>query len=142
MSDQIVLRVVAKMLIPFIILFGLYVITHGEVGPGGGFQGGVIVAVAFILYGLIYGRDALERLLPHRLCDALAAGGVLMYSGVGIACVFAGGYFLDFRALLPGWPALGLSLVEYGVGLTVASVMITIYNKMTEPVDDDAEAGA
>jgi len=137
-NDQIVLRVVAKFLIPFIILFGLYVITHGEIGPGGGFQGGAIVAAAFILYGIVYGRDALERILPHRLCDAIAAFGVLLYAGVGTACILAGGYFLDFAALFPGWNALGLSLVEYGVGITVCAVMITIFNKITEP-EDSAE---
>ena len=137
--NQVVVRVVAKTLIPFIILFGLYVITHGEIGPGGGFQGGVIIAAAFILYGLVFGRDELECLLPHRLLDILTAFGVLLYAGVGFASMLAGGHFLDYRAIFPTWPALGLSLVEYGVGITVCTVMITIYNKITE--DEDVEVG-
>lgn len=140
-AEQTVVRVVAKLLMPFIVLFGLYMITHGEIGPGGGFQGGVIIAAAFILYGLVFGRDELEKLVPHRLLDVLTAGGVLLYAGVGFLCMVAGGHFLDYRALFPDWPALGLSLVEYGVGLTVATVMITIYNKMTEvdPRDEASE---
>lgn len=139
--EHTIIRVVAKLMMPFIVLFGLYVITHGEVGPGGGFQGGVIIAAAFILYGLVFGRDELARLVPHRLLDVLTAGGVLLYAGVGFACVLAGGHFLDYRALFPTWPALGLSLVEYGVGLTVATVMVTIYNKITEldPRDDASD---
>ena len=137
--NQVVVRVVAKTLIPFIILFGLYVITHGEIGPGGGFQGGVIISAAFILYGLVFGRGELECLLPHRLLDILTAFGVLLYAGVGFASMLAGGHFLDYRAIFPTWPALGLSLVEYGVGITVCTVMITIYNKITE--DEDVEVG-
>jgi multicomponent Na+:H+ antiporter subunit B len=133
MEHQILLRVVTKLLLPFIVLFGLYVIVHGELSPGGGFQGGVLIAVGFILYGIVFGRDDLEKLLPHQVSDLLAAAGVLVYAGTGFACLFAGGHFLDYRALFPTWPALGLSLVEYGVGITVSMVMVTIYNKITEP---------
>ena len=55
MRHHLVLRVIAKMLIPFILLFGLYVQFHGDFGPGGGFQAGVIIAAAFILHSLIFG---------------------------------------------------------------------------------------
>lgn len=133
MHEQVLVRVVAQLLFPFIILHGLYVIIHGEIGPGGGFQGGVIIASGFILYGIVFGRARLERVLPHRVSDLLAASGVLLYGGVGLAAIAAGGDFLDHRALFPTWPALGLSLAEYGVGLTVSMVMVTIFNKITEP---------
>jgi len=143
MADQVVLRVVSKALIPFMILFGLYVITHGEVGPGGGFQGGVICAAGFILYGLIFGRDALARVLPHVVVDLLTAFGVLFYAGVGVASMLTGGNFLDYTVLIPSNPGLGLSLVEYGVGITVCFTMITIFNKISEPSllpDSEAES--
>ena len=84
MKHYLVLRVVGKLLIPFILLFGLYVITHGELGPGGGFQGGVVVACAFILFALIFGRPALYRVLPPPVCDLLTGLGVLMYSGTAL----------------------------------------------------------
>jgi multicomponent Na+:H+ antiporter subunit B len=136
MADQAVLRVVAKMSIPFILLFGLYVITHGELGPGGGFQGGVVVACAFILFALIFGRPALYRVLPPPVCDLLTGLGVLMYSGTGAACLLLGGNFLDYAmldTLSPGdGEALGMTLVEYGVGITVSMVMLTIFNQLAE----------
>ena len=91
MVDQAILRVVTKMSVPFILLFGLYVITHGELGPGGGFQGGVVIACAFILYALIFGRPALYRVLPPPVIDLLTGLGVLVYSGTGAACLLLGG---------------------------------------------------
>jgi multicomponent Na+:H+ antiporter subunit B len=136
LADQAVVRVVSKMAIPFILLFGLYVITHGELGPGGGFQGGVVVACAFILFALIFGRPALYKVLPPPVCDLLTGLGVLMYSGTGAACLLLGGQFLDYsmlNTLSPGdGEALGMTLVEYGVGITVSMVMLTIFNQLAE----------
>ena len=136
MGNQTFLRVVAKMLFPFILVFGVYVITHGELGPGGGFQGGVILAAAFILYGMVFGADALRAKVPNRVLDWLMAAGVLLYAGTGLHNMLAGGAFLDYTMLGPDHPgdaeALGMTLVEYGVGITVCSVMITIYLQITE----------
>ena len=136
MSEQTLLRVIAKMTIPFILVFGVYVITHGELGPGGGFQGGVILAAAFILYGLVFGADELRRRIPPAIVDASMAFGALLYAGVGLACLLKGGTFLDYGMLEPSaageGEALGMTLVEYGVGITVCAVMITIYLMISE----------
>ena len=56
MKDNIILRIIAKLLIPLIILFALYVQFHGDFGAGGGFQAGVIFATAFVLYDLVFGE--------------------------------------------------------------------------------------
>ena len=130
MNEHVVLRVVTKALIPFILLFGLYVQTHGDYGPGGGFQAGVIFASAFILYGLIFGIGATRRVFPSRLLLLLAALGVLLFAGVGIAALVMGGNFLEY-AVFAEDPVfgnhIGIWLVELGVGLTVSSVMVTIF---------------
>ena len=130
MKRYLVLRVVTKLLIPFILLFALYVQFHGDFGPGGGFQAGVIFASAFILYGLIYGLDAAERLLPSGLLRFAIAAGVLIYGGVGLASIFLGGHYLDY-SVLEHDPVhgqhLGIFLVELGVGTTVFAVMTTIF---------------
>ena len=69
MTDHTILRVVSKVILPYVLLFGLYVQFHGDYGPGGGFQGGVIIAAAFILYGIVYGPAELDRLFPKKLID-------------------------------------------------------------------------
>ena len=130
MKEHIVLRVVTKALIPFILLFGLYVQTHGDFGPGGGFQAGVIFASGFILYGLIFGIGSVRRVFPSRLLRSLAALGVLIYAGVGVVSLAMGGNYLEYAALAAD-PAfgnhIGIWLVELGVGMTVSAVMVTIF---------------
>ena len=131
MAEQQLLRVVTKMLFPFIVMFAVYVQTHGEVGPGGGFQAGVLLASAFILYGIVFGADKLRQKLPTIVTDVGMALGCLIYAGTGLHNMLAGSAFLDFGMLdlndAGGSEALGLVLIEYGVGITVSSVMITIY---------------
>lgn len=129
-NHDLVLRVVAKILIPFVLLFALYVQFHGDYGPGGGFQAGVIFAAAFILYTLIFGLDAARAVVSSRVLQVLSALGVLLFIGVGLAGVFAGGRFLDY-GVLAGNPVagqhLGILLIELGVGATVAAVMIMLF---------------
>ena len=130
MKRQIVLRVIAKFFIPFILLFALYVQFHGDYGPGGGFQAGVIFAAAFILYTLIYGLDSARRVLPPGVVLSAAAVGLLIYAGTGVAALLEGGNFLGYSFLTHDpvhGQELGIFLVELGVGIAVFSVMVTIF---------------
>ncbi|WP_416899669.1 MAG: Na(+)/H(+) antiporter subunit B [Minwuia sp.] len=136
MIHHLIPRVLSKLLIPFIALFGLYVQFHGDFGPGGGFQAGVIVAAAIILYALVFGLDNAENAVPPKLVTAGVAVGLLLYAGVGVATMFLGAEFLNYNALDSHDPVhgqhLGIILIEAGVGLTVASVMITIFYKFAD----------
>ncbi len=131
MREMVIVRVVTKALIPFVLLFALYTQFHGDFGPGGGFQAGVIFAAGLILYGLVFGLDGLERIVPRGIVEVLAAGGVLLYGGVGVASMFLGGNFLDYGVLDPANPMhgqhLGILLIELGVGITVAATMTLIF---------------
>jgi multicomponent Na+:H+ antiporter subunit B len=125
-----ILRVVSKLLIPTILLFALYVQFHGDYGPGGGFQAGVIFASAFILYALIFGVENARTVLPAWLTRVLLAGGVLLYAGVGIVGMLLGGSYLNYSVLLTDDVAgqhLGIALIELGVGTTVAATMVTLF---------------
>jgi len=130
MRHQSILRIVSKLLIPYILLFALYVQFHGDYGPGGGFQAGVIFAAAFILYGLVFGLEPARRAAPPALIERTAALGVLLYTGVGVVAMLRGGAFLEYGALehdAVHGQHHGILLVEAGVGITVASVMILIF---------------
>ena len=131
MQEKIVLRVVAKALIPFVLLFAFYVQFHGDYGPGGGFQAGVIFAAGLILYAMVFGLDAAKRVVPPASTEIGVALGVLLYAGTGLASLALHGNFLDYGVFDPGDPThgqqLGILLVELGVGVTVASVMTVIY---------------
>jgi multicomponent Na+:H+ antiporter subunit B len=135
-----ILRVIAKLLMPPIFLFALYVQFHGDYGPGGGFKAGVLFAAAFILYALIFGLVNATRVIPHSVLRVALATGVLIYAGVGIAALILGGTYLDYARLAheaKEGQHLGILLVELGVGIAVASAMITIFFRFAEQVRED-----
>ncbi len=129
MHDSLILRVVAKFLMPVILLFGLYVQFHGELGPGGGFQAGVILASALIVHLLIFGVDETRRIVPLPALRTLAATGALLYGGTGLASLIFGANFLDYN-VLGNTPVagqhLGIILIELGVCITVSSTMVLL----------------
>ena len=129
-EKHLVLRVVIKTMIPFILLYAFYVQFHGDYGPGGGFQAGVIFAAAIIMYALLFGLSAARRVITQPVVQLLSALGVLIYGSVGFVSMLNGGSFLDYSVLSADPIAgqhLGILLIELGVGLTVASVMIIIF---------------
>lgn len=130
-QHHLILRVVTKMLVGAIILFALYVQFHGDFSPGGGFQAGVIFAVAFIIYGIVFGLRKAKEVFPPWLVHKLAALGVLIYAGTGVVSMMLGYEFLDYGAFSPGHPShgqhWGILAVELGVGVTVTGVMVAVY---------------
>jgi len=130
MDDRVILRVGTKFLIPFILLFALYVQFHGDYGPGGGFQAGVIFAAAFVLYALVFGLGQAKRVLPPAFVHACSALGVMIYAGTGVVTMLMGGLFLDYNVLFHDphhgqhW---GIFSVEFGVLVTVFGVMVSIF---------------
>ena len=130
MKVHTVPRITAKILIPYILLFALYVQFHGDFGPGGGFQAGVIFAAGVILYALIFGLRRAEQAFPPSAVRVFIALGALIYGGVGVATMMMGGKFLDYSVLAAD-PAhgqhYGILMIELGVGLTVTTVMIALF---------------
>jgi len=134
-KQHLVVRIVAKMLIPFILLFALYVQFHGDFGPGGGFQAGVIFAAAIILYTMLFGINTARRVINQSFIQLIAATGVLLYASVGVVSMLNGGNFLDYNVLSLNPIAgqhLGILLIELGVGCTVASVMTIIFFNLAD----------
>lgn len=130
MKSDLVLRVVGKLLIPFILLFAIYVQFHGDFGPGGGFQAGVIFAAGMIFYALIFGLVNARKVLPDWWVETMLACGVLIYAGVGLAGPLLGGNYLDYfvlaRDAVQGQHR-GIFWVEVGVAITVSGVMLKIF---------------
>jgi len=129
-EQHLILRIVSKMMIPFILLFAFYVQFHGDFGPGGGFQAGVIFAAAILLYAMLFGMSTARRVINQTLIRILAATGVLLYGSVGVVSLLNGKEFFDYSALSADPVAgqhLGILLIELGVGITVASVMVIIF---------------
>ncbi len=140
MRNDLVLRVMTKLLIPFILLFALYVQFHGDFGPGGGFQAGVILAAAVIFYALIYGHVDARKVVPEPLVESMMALGVLIFAGVGVAGLLLGGNYLDYFVLDPNpvhGQHRGIFWVEVGVATTVSGVMLKVFYMFARRGGDD-----
>jgi len=143
-DPHVLLRVIAKFLIPLIALFAFYVQFHGDYGPGGGFQAGVILAASVILYALIFGLTEAKKAFPPRLIRYGMTLGVVLYGGTGVVNFILGDEFLNYSGL--GKTAIagqhyGILAVELGVLITVTTVMIAIFyafgSRQPETSDED-----
>ncbi|MEW5948278.1 MAG: Na(+)/H(+) antiporter subunit B [Thermodesulfobacteriota bacterium] len=131
--EDIIIKTLTRVLAPFLQLYALYVIAHGHYSPGGGFQGGVILAASFILMVISFGLDMARRRLSEKVDIIFLCLGLLIYSGTGALCLALGGNFLDYRELAKLLPvtiakarALGILFVEIGVGFGVMAVMTSL----------------
>lgn len=131
MTPHVILKIVSKLLIPLIAMFAFYVQFHGDYGPGGGFQAGVILAASVILYALIFGLEAAKKAIPPSWVRIGMTMGVLLYGGTGVVTWLLGGSFLSYGELIPSDTAkgqhYGILIIELGVLLAVASVMLAIF---------------
>lgn len=133
-GESLIIQTAVRLLVPFIQLFGLYVIVHGHYSPGGGFQGGVILGSSFVILALAFDQKASMRLMSERANAILGNAGAVIFVGVGALCAIFGGLFLDYSALdvlIPlgpiEWRSFGIFLVEVGVGLAVMSIMVSLF---------------
>ena len=135
MSLDLILRVGTKLILPFMLLFALYVQFHGDYGPGGGFQAGVITAGMVILVALTFGFDAAQRIAPQALVERMVPLGVLIFAGTGVAGLLMGKNFLDYAVFSQDAAhghELGIFLVEAGVLITVAGTMTALFYAFVE----------
>ena len=130
MKLDVIFRVTTKFMVPFILVFALYVQFHGDYGPGGGFQAGVMIAAMVILYSIIFGLPAAQKIVPQRLVEIMVPLGVLIFAGVGVVSFFFGENYLNYSVLAhdaPHGQEYGILAVEFGVLVTVTGTMITIF---------------
>lgn len=132
--EDVIIQTVCRILLPFIQLYGLYVIAHGHHSPGGGFQGGVILGASFILFCVAYDIKEAKRRMSEKLDTMFCSLGLIIYSGIGIICLVLGGNYLNYSRLhhiLPVNPidarSMGILGIEIGVGITVMAVMISLF---------------
>jgi multicomponent Na+:H+ antiporter subunit B len=132
--EDVIIQTLCRFLIPFIQIYSLYVLVHGHGSPGGGFQGGCIIAASFILLAIAYNLNEAEERFREKTNVILCSLGVFIYTGIGWACLLLGGNFLDYSRLseiLPTDPIkaryYGMAGIELGVEITVMAIMVSIF---------------
>jgi multicomponent Na+:H+ antiporter subunit B len=133
-SDDVIVKAVARLLVPFIMVYALYVVMHGHYSPGGGFQGGVILAAGFVLLSISHGLEKTRRRMSEKVAGVIGSIGVLIYGGIGVLCLILGGNYLDYSKLSKilhvtqaEARSLGILGVEIGVALAVMAVMCVVF---------------
>lgn len=133
-GESLIIQTAVRLLVPFIQLFGLYVIVHGHYSPGGGFQGGVILGASFVVLALAFDQKFSMQYMSEKANGILGNLGALIYTGTAALCAIFGGLYLDYSALdklVPlgpiGWRSFGIFIVEVGVGLAVMSIMAALF---------------
>jgi len=141
-SDDIIIKTLARILVPFIQVYALYVIMHGHHSPGGGFQGGVILAASLILLMITHGLKDTQKRISEKAVAMFSSLGVFIYAGIGAVCLLLAGNYLDYSKLaklLHVVPAearsLGILGVEIGVGLAVMAVMFSVFLNISKGED-------
>lgn len=132
---DVIVETVSRVMIPFIQLFALYVIIHGAGGPGGGFQGGVVFASSFILFVIAFDLLGGRNRFPESFNTVLSSTGLYIYAGIGLlAIIFSHGIaqylnygFIPFTSNFYENRALGMDFVEIGIGITVMSIIASIF---------------
>jgi multicomponent Na+:H+ antiporter subunit B len=134
LGESLIIQTAVRIMVPFIQLFGLYVIVHGHYSPGGGFQGGVILGASFVALALAFDQKFSMLLMSEKVNGVLGNLGALIFIGTAVLCALFGGLFLDYSALdklIPlgpiGWRSFGIFIVEVGVGLAVMSIMVSLF---------------
>lgn len=141
-SESPIIIVVGRLVAPFIQLFGLYVIFHGHYGPGGGFQGGAMLAASFLLIRLCVGTTASQVHFRRSLGTPVGILGASVFVATGIIALLLGGAFLEYRFLpLQGMSDaelryMGILFVEIGIGIAVAATLVAIFDNLMESADD------
>lgn len=149
-SQDVIVKTLARLLVPFVVAYALYVVMHGHHSPGGGFQGGVILAASFVLLGISHGLEQTRKRMSEKLAEVISSIGVFIYGGIGLLCLILGGNYLDYGKLSKALQvspsearSLGILGVEIGVALAVMAVMcvifFAIYTVGVSPEDDRSE---
>jgi len=141
--DDLVIRSVSRLVVPFIQLYGFYVIFYGHLSPGGGFAGGAIVASSMILYGLSFNLEAGSRKLGHDISSLMESGGAIWFLMIGLIGILFGSNFLAnrFAGVSLGTPGQLFSggiifFLSLGIGVKVASTMITLFYSLSGGEDN------
>ena len=141
MQEIVLLRVVVRLFLPFILMYGLYILLHSQISPGGGFQAGIIWAAAFMAYSLVNDLASLQKILPQFALRVLSSLGIFIYIGVGLAGIFMGGKFLDYSVFKN--PAveggkLGVMLIECAISMVVFSFVMLVFYLFGRRSEDDS----
>ncbi len=128
---SLIVKTVTRLTVGFIFIYGIYIVLHGHVSPGGGFAGGVIIALSFVNLMLAYGKDELYKRIPKAYLALFESIGAIMFLGIALLG-FLGGYFFYDWFVSKGEPfsifsAGTIPLSNIAIAIKVSSGLFAIF---------------
>ncbi len=144
--ESTIIMTTVRVVAPFVLTFGLFVMFHGADSPGGGFQGGVLAGSVIMMLAFAFGIESTREWLSGRTVAAMAGGGVLVFAGVGLGTLALGGTFLEYHVyeeVLGIYHAskYGIELVELAIGGVVAGVVVGLFFAIAAGFEAAVEGG-
>ncbi|MCD5414658.1 MAG: MnhB domain-containing protein [Clostridiales bacterium] len=137
--DDLIVRKVTKWIVPFIQVYGIFIVLHGHISPGGGFSGGAVLGSSIILITLSLGLEKASGILSHRTSSLLESGSIIWYVLIGFAGIVTGNNFLTNRGAGFHMGEVGdiissgtIPLITVAIGIKVASTVITLFHIIIE----------
>ena len=93
---SVIVKTITRLTVGLILLYGIYIVTHGHVSPGGGFAGGVIIALSFIHLMLAYGKEVAFKKLSKSMASVFESIGAIMFLIIALLGFTGGVFFLNF----------------------------------------------
>ena len=137
--NDIIIKNITRIIIPFAQVYGIFVILNGHISPGGGFAGGAIIGTSLILYTLVFGREKGKKKFSHKASEIAESGGILLFVIVGLIGLVLADRFLTnldagfFEGTLGNIISGGMiPILMVGIGIKVASTMISLFNLLID----------
>lgn len=137
--DDLIVRTITRIIVPFIQVYGIFIVMHGHVSPGGGFSGGSVIGASLILFTLAYSYEDAAKKMPHSVGKVIESSAVLWYATMGLVGIIMGGNLFENKSagfymgdLSYLFNAGMIPLITLGVGMKVASTMITLFHTIIE----------
>ena len=137
--NDIIIKNITRIVIPFAQIYGIYIILNGHISPGGGFAGGAIIGTTLILYTLVFGREKGKKKFSHKVSEIAESGGIMFFILIGLIGMIIGGSFLmnidagfpegELGTILSGGM---IPLLMIAIGIKVTSTMINLFNLLIE----------
>jgi multicomponent Na+:H+ antiporter subunit B len=130
---SLIVKTITKLTVGLILLFGIYIVLHGHLSPGGGFAGGVIIALSFVHLMLAFGKDAVSPKLSKNLASNLESIGALMFLGIALIGFWGGAFFSNilpkgepFKLFSAGTIPLSNIAISLKVGVGLFSIFLAL----------------
>lgn len=144
-TESQVIMTAVRIVAPFSMTYGLYMILHGADTPGGGFQGGAIVGSTILMIAFAFGIDPTREWINNTVLTVIIGGGVTIFIGVGLATMALGGGFLEYRLFevvlgIPGGTKWGMEAIEVlGIAAIVSGVIVGLFFASAAGPEDGGE---